>query len=407
MMKNVLTFILLIAVIAACGESTTGPGSDTDNSEPDQEEPTETTGSLEVSVSTSGSSTDEDGYTITLGSGESESVEPDGSVTFTDLEEETYSVELSGLESYCTVDGDNPVSAEVTAGETASVSFDVTCEQSQSEADGTIVFMKQVDQSTIELFRMNADGSDQQRLGDGIEASFPAVSPDGSKVAYTHESDIWIADIDGSNQTRLTTNAAGNFHAAWSPDGSEIAYGSTRNDNHDIYIMDLNGESEQRLTVHEASDERPSWSPDGNSIIFSSDRDGDDYTEIHSIDVESGEATLLMEPTQDNGINLYDPAWSPDGSKIAYQGFTRLGNSRIFVADADGGNAGYITSDNVAARQPSWSPDGNYISFMSLRDGESPDQIWTVGASGENQFLLVEGEGNWMVNFPSWGPTVE
>jgi len=73
---------------------------------------------------------------------------------------------------------------------------------------------------------------------------------------------------------RLTTNSAGDFGPSWSPDGSKIAFWSDRDGNSDIYVMNADGSEQTRLTDNSASDQEPAWSPDGRRVAFVSSRDG-------------------------------------------------------------------------------------------------------------------------------------
>lgn len=409
MMKNTTILILLMlpfGLLMSCSDSTTGTDPDPEESN-ETEEPAVTTGQLEVTVSTSGENIDEDGYELSV-DGESKTADVDDTVTFTELEEGNYQLELEGMADNCSVEGDNPLDINITADETNSIEMEVIC---QSKAQGIIVFTQRIDQSTVHIFTMNADGSDQQPVGEGVVGSYPSISPDGSKIAYKANQGIWVSDIDGSNAKQLTTPDefySDNF-PSWSPDGSQIVYESDAEKNYnnsEIYIMDIDGSNKTRLTEHEAEDERPSWSPDGETIIFNSDRDEDGSSELYTINVNSGEVSILLEPTDENGINLNDPIWSPDGSQIAYQGYTNLGHSRIFVADSDGENPQFITSTDVAALQPAWSPNGKYIAFVNLSDGNKTNAIWTISMDGEKETKLTDDQET-VSAFPSWGPIIE
>lgn len=400
--------ISLILVLSACSNPSNSD-TDSDTDPPTDEKTESTTGTLEITTVTEGNSADEDGYTLTVGDLDSQPIDSDDTVTIADLEEGSYSVELSELAEFCAVEGDNPVSVDITADETTSVDFKIIC--TQSSAKGTIVFIERVDQSTEQLFTMDTDGSNKTKVGDGITGDSPNLSPDGSKIVYAADNAIWVVDLDGSNARKLThpDEFYGDGSPAWSPDGSQIVYESDAGANYtnsEIYIMDADGTNKTQLTNHEAEDENPSWSPDGNQIVFSSDRDGDDSAELHSIDVSSGEVSLLLEPTDDNGINLGDPEWSPDGSSIAYQGYTTRGHLRIFIVDADGENADYITSNDFAARQPTWSPDGEYIAFMNLSDGSKTNAIWTIKKDGSQATKLTDDADTYSSD-PSWGPAAE
>ena len=80
-------------------------------------------------------------------------------------------------------------------------------------------------------------------------------------------------DADGSNQTRLTYTPSKDYSPSWSPDGSKIAFSSSRDGNYEIYVMDADGSNQTNLTNNSANDSGPSWSPDGSKIAFSSSRD--------------------------------------------------------------------------------------------------------------------------------------
>lgn len=131
---------------------------------------------------------DPDGYTITLDGSASKSLEPNSSVRFDELEEGTLSVELSGLDEGCAVDGDNPQSVTITAGATATIAFSVVCKPVAPDVEGIIAFTKVVDQN-FEVFTINTDGSNQQRLtNNGVQDNDAVISPDGTKIAYMSQS---------------------------------------------------------------------------------------------------------------------------------------------------------------------------------------------------------------------------
>ena len=85
-------------------------------------------------------------------------------------------------------------------------------------------------------------------------------------------SEIYVMRQDGSNQTRLTNNAFGDFDPVWSADGSKIAFVRSTGGNPDIYVMNADGSGEVRLTDDPSIDLDPSWSPDGTKILFDSNR---------------------------------------------------------------------------------------------------------------------------------------
>ena len=113
---------------------------------------------------------------------------------------------------------------------------------------------------------MNADRSDQVQLTtDPAQDLNPAWSPDGTKIAFdstrTGDSEIFVMDVDGSNPVRTTTTDPSTYNSApaWSPDGSMIAFGGIRNFNFDIFRINADGSGEVRLADDLDQDVSPSW----------------------------------------------------------------------------------------------------------------------------------------------------
>ena len=125
--------------------------------------------------------------------------------------------------------------------------------------------------------------------------------------------DVVYTPIDvTSGQTRLTDNSDLDFSPSWSPDGTKIAFESSRDGNFEIYVMSADGSGQTNLTNDSVPDSQPSWSPDGTRIAFYSLRDGNYDVYVMSAD-GSGQRKLTDNPATD-----YLPSWSPDGAKIAF-----------------------------------------------------------------------------------------
>jgi len=159
-----------------------------------------------------------------------------------------------------------------------------------------------------EIWTINPDGSGLHQVGN-LNGQGPDWSPDGSKIVYFNYveggGDIWIANADGTNPTRLTDHPSEDWWPKFSPDGRKIAFQSKRDGNHEIYVMDSDGTNPVRLTRNSADDEDPNWSPDGTMIAFISMRDG--HYEIYIMNVDGSNQTRV---TTTNG-HAIDPDWKP------------------------------------------------------------------------------------------------
>jgi len=155
-----------------------------------------------------------------------------------------------------------------------------------------------------------------------------------------------------------------------------------------IYVMDANGANPTNITNNPGTFSRdPAWSPDGTKIAFS--RDQNPVTDSSDIYVMNADGSNLIRLTTHPGMDS-EPAWSPDGTKIAFNS-ARNGNPDIYVMNANGSNQTRLTTDPDIDIQPTWSPDGGKIAFTSYRDGGK--QVFVMDANGSNQTSLTPGSG--------------
>ena len=166
-----------------------------------------------------------------------------------------------------------------------------------------------------------------------------------------NDPDVYIMNADGSEQTRLTNSDGWNSYPALSPDGSKIAFISTRDGNPEIYIMNVDGSGQTRLTTNDRFERTPAWSPDGAQIAFVSGPD-DNNNDIYFMNADGSGLTRLT--TNDRFENWL--SWSPDGSQMAFHAL-ESGSSAygIYIINADGSGETRITADNQINRWPSWS----------------------------------------------------
>ncbi|MBY0523749.1 MAG: PDZ domain-containing protein [Gemmataceae bacterium] len=140
----------------------------------------------------------------------------------------------------------------------------------------------------------------------------PAVS--GRNVAFIHADDLWVADIDGKNARRLTTDIGVESHPVFSPDGKTIAFSAQYDGNTDVYTIPVTGGSPTRLTWHPGADIVRGFTSDGKAVLFSSARHvfTNRYTQLFTVPLTGGMPTQLPIP---NGV---EASFSPDGDHIAY-----------------------------------------------------------------------------------------
>ena len=176
---------------------------------------------------------------------------------------------------------------------------------------------------------------------------------------------------------------------AQAPRKAQIVFASSQNGKYDIYVMNINGEQQFNLTKNPlVNNTQPAWSPDGKKIAFNSIRDG--------IYVMHANGRNIRRLTDHPGSS---PAWSPDGKKIAFSS-TRNGNQDIYVISTDGNNIHQLTNHPASDSNPAWSPNGRKIAFVSGRDGGH--HIYVMDADGRNVHRLTRQRG-WN-NFPAWSP---
>jgi Tol biopolymer transport system component len=192
-------------------------------------------------------------------------------------------------------------------------------------------------------------------------------------------------------------------HAVFPGQNGKLAVTSSRDGNGEIYVMNPDGSGPLNITNNDASDASPAWSPDGTRIAFTRGGASSSSQEIYVMNADgSGQLNLTQSAaTKDSG-----PSWSPDGTKIAFSSCCRGGSFfEIYSMNADGTGLTQLTHGELQeVFDPSWSPDGTRIAVWgSDLDNASPlGQVHVMDADGTNLRQLTHGSGS--AYLPSWSP---
>ncbi len=238
-----------------------------------------------------------------------------------------------------------------------------------AHGNGPLWFVRSPGESATMVFEVQPDGSGLRQLfSDQVPAERPSVgvsyawSPDGSRVAFLSDARPFVP-LDG-------------------PTGGA----------HEVFVMNAGGSDVREITNDGGYDAAPAWSPDGTRIAYDSDRSDPSRpgcfkhvgcrSNIFVVNPDGTGLTQLTFGAADNS----QPAWSPDGSRIAFVSNVDVFHGDIYVMNADGSNVTQLTGLDAEVREPRWSPDGTRIAFV--KDDGTSARIWMMNANGSNPVAL-------------------
>jgi Tol biopolymer transport system component len=292
-----------------------------------------------------------------------------------------------------------------------------------------IVFASDRD-GDFEIFSMLPDGTDVRQLtrnedtGDSeMDDWSPAWSPDGRRIAFTstrdHRGDglqsqeLYVMNADGTEQRRLTVDEPSVGVAGWLPDG-RVAFLSCASGIADCDLMatDPDGGEPERVYRMSGVSEFAAFTPDGGRLAITTFNRAAPrlVPRIELADLDGGDREVVVE-------NGGEPAWSPDGERLAFVTdrdrngpclfHDCAGNaSELYVAGADGANDRRITRTTAQEVHPRWSPDGQKLLFARIESEDDDYELWVVNADGTCPRQLTDNDDwDWMADWigPSEG----
>ncbi len=250
--------------------------------------------------------------------------------------------------------------------------------------DGTrVAYVSRKAGQSLTLSTIAVDGSDPQTVLHADAAypfiRYPAWSPDGKKLAFARSSggvaaEIWMARAsDGSDLRQITKDASVVFsdEPQFTADGKGILHKSNRGGAVNLWLQPIAGGAPKQLTTGSGPDESPSVSRDG-AVAFLNSRS---RNTLYLAPVQGGEAKDIFT----HPWFLWAPAFSPDGREIAFSQSEADGSWHIWTAPVEGGTPKRITNSSRGEVYPRYSADGKWIYFF---DWVAPRRVWRTPREG-------------------------
>ena len=260
---------------------------------------------------------------------------------------------------------------------------------------GQIAFTRRNNQvvfGNTDIYVMDAKGQNQTQLTFNTDREYePVFSPDGLKIAFNRDSycgrNVWVMNADGSNQTSVSPGTG----YVWSPDSKKLAY----NFNNSIYISNSDGSNKKQLTtLGYPGNYSPAWSPDGTRMAFIA-VDGSGKYDLYTINVDGSNRQRLTNSL----ATKYEVVWSPNGAWIAYSHHDGSRLEKVFAIHPDGTGLIQLTTQDASYYDLSWMPDSNKL--VSVLETNLGSSIYLLDPNGGAP-TRVTNNGTAF----DWGPAV-
>ena len=219
----------------------------------------------------------------------------------------------------------------------------------------------------------------------------------GDLVFQKGSGEIWSINARDSEPVRLTQEQKSYTGASVSPDGEKIAFatGGTEGGPARIYVTNIDGSDQARLVEDSGTPSSPAWSPDGERIAFALTEPGDKRCTIYAMSADgSDDPSALI--TMERCYSIDSLSWSPDGEKMAFEGAIAADPVDIWVLEVAGGQGGTnkLSKLTQASRSwsnvdPAWSPDGTEIAFTHKETQGFGQYIYKIDADGSGETRLT------------------
>jgi hypothetical protein len=361
---------------------------------------------LTVLTATTGSEPDGDGYTILVDRATHGTIGANDSVSLPEVGAGSHAVELADIEYNCATLGSFTRTASVGSDAGALVDYSVACE---AAARSRLSYLQDgMSTGGAELFLVNADGSHLTSLTDSVGAlpmrtllSPVSWSGDGKRIAFFGlDRALYATTGEGTGVVRL---APFGMSPIWSADGRKVAFLAAESAFGaccwDIFVAESDGSAVTQVTDGLTLTDYD-FAADGSLLVHV-----DDITTPKGLVfiAPDGAGRREIAPPGVRGFSM--PALSRDGSKVAYVAATeaQFDNAEIFVSPTDGSNTAIDVSHNPGWDwSPAWSPDGTRIAFVSSETIGSPGSIHVVNADGTGQVAITPVD--MLVSEPAWSP---